>query len=1713
MIDKQLYQLDLWKPSGEYAGKLNVYNLNVKLDLKSFSSITFDIASYLDDKLNERVFDVFDNYEVDLEYMDQTHRFILNSLPSKFNDKGISFSYEGLTTDSELDKKIITGWRGARRTISYFKDIIKDGPLTLTEGNYDILESVRKAYDVPLDEIIDYIEVIEVREKDGVVRKTPLTQMEKTSSFFRRGTYEAREHSLNQNWTTVEIAPFSKSDILFNPEESDPSKHEFILSDELKISYEIYIKPPFEAIEDGEEGKYLISDAALKEGKIISESGGYIIKEYYSTVGIQIEELLLDILPKTWDFTFEGEEYSTSNSELRKIKRSDIKTENSTIYSILQEISKIFDVVYFIDSKNRVIDFYKEYKDKHSSVMNNIILGEGHYLKSLDKSLDTKSIATNIYGIGKNYITTGTYSPTGASWFDYSYYLDEYWKYYKELWQSVIRFYLTKEELTVLKRPDEYKIQSRWMTDNLAEKVASKQIIRDFITDIYLGKQEALDYLLIIEGEEELTQFGIDLKNSFDLIRRKQKAMEELAKVESRFIEEKAKANNYEILFKQAGLKRNIVRESGWMKINSNEYNPGDTNAIFLKGFHVQDSINYLNSTFGSPDYMEYYAMSEREYIVKIGNSKAAHEIYESYDDRYKVYVSDPKNHQLVFNKFKYSWPNIDLSDIGIRAINRDTGYEYYYRGGKFSSAMYYYYTPIIYEENHFNKDYEKYYNLYQMARHSMSILEPQVYDLDTKLFRIDYSDGEDLQIAEEDRYGYLLYKNRENLNGFVPLTENEQEELEKFTFDYVLQDNTVSNSHDLFEKVIKYAAENAKPKISLKVNIIDILAAADISEEERNNLKLGDYVYVNFPQFNIDERAQIQSLSINFDSNSVSLDITTAEEYETSLLFKMVDGIRDSKELGKGVRYKEDSTNRTQDNVIEIKDDLNRGDIWVQDGAGTEMGQGGIITGEVEIDHDFEVLKVKNTDTNDVFTIIGGGLFYQKESTPRYIYNEGTNEYEPTTKLEGTQILLTLEDYFKINKYTENLQTGEKEITNIFWIDESGNIRIRDGVISIGQGEGKEGFDKDGIFIGEEKLSLKGNGGHFKWNGNSLELSGKVTATSGSIGSWNLDNNKLKSDDGSIFLDGDQKADYVIKAGDNFTVSPKGSIKAKDGEIGGWLIKDSYLKAGSGDDSVHLYGNGDSDIAIMIGHEDNWDYSTFGVKKDGTVRITVKGEKRNVSQLVNDFDESGDQILKFDGHLITKSGQIAKWEILEDRIQSVYRDSKYVGLKSGEYAGLLVKRAVHYDQTDENEVAESGIFIGEGVVLDNLNEENTWKPYNREVLSIKSSTSTDELLWDGRNLRVKGNVTANRGTIGGWSLTGNRLYNEKNTYKELAILPDDSGELTYSYKDYDFYYLDIILGENLLFSGGKFVYKDHYSIELYNEENEDALSYIIDGNTITVDKANKIIGFITDTENPIKLIISYNRNMYVGMHSYNYGGNIVVGETTIREAFLAGGADWNSAKFGVDFDGNFKLATDGDNYLNFSKKGLDIGGTLTTKNFIADNEKVQIGVKEAEKDSIVLNDDGQLDITIDGRDLRLLLKALVDLLGDYYYWKLIDKQLDKPEGDILISLPEDISDPTIQVGAEYWIKETESDIETYTLDETIDDNYLRERGWITFGSNRATWTLIRTYEGIGFLLEDPGHGGGPSPANPWPDRAVTYYVYRVTGPRLFYKQYKKANK
>lgn len=197
------------------------------------------------------------------------------------------------------------------------------------------------------------------------------------------------------------------------------------------------------------------------------------------------------------------------------------------------------------------------------------------------------------------------------------------------------------------------------------------------------------------------------------------------------------------------------------------------------------------------------------------------------------------------------------------------------------------------------------------------------------------------------------------------------------------------------------------------------------------------------------------------------------------------------------------------------------------------------------------------------------------------------------------------------------------------FYVKRNGEVRATTGNIGgwtmtpTRLSSGEDGTDQQGHFISSYVALDSGTGTYAIWAGNSTAVSapfsvtraGAIKSVSGSIGGWNLSDNKLYSGSGNSYVSLDSTGgDYAIWAGADlanqakFSVKRNGTVTATTGSIGGWSVENGILFSGSGtgvnSTRVALNSDPNSTYAIWAGDEVAAN-APFRVERNGTVYLT----------------------------------------------------------------------------------------------------------------------------------------------------------------------------------------------------------------------------------------------------------------------------------------------------------------------------------------------------------------------------------------------------------------------------------------------------------------------------------------------------------------------------
>ncbi len=131
----------------------------------------------------------------------------------------------------------------------------------------------------------------------------------------------------------------------------------------------------------------------------------------------------------------------------------------------------------------------------------------------------------------------------------------------------------------------------------------------------------------------------------------------------------------------------------------------------------------------------------------------------------------------------------------------------------------------------------------------------------------------------------------------------------------------------------------------------------------------------------------------------------------------------------------------------------------------------------------------------------------------------------------------------------------------------------------------------------------LGGTSGALQWNGTTLAITGSITATTGSIGGWDIGTDYIRDVANSTGMASTVTGGNDVRfwAGSTFAarstapfrVYEAGDLYATSGNIAGFTIGAAALTAGSGSTVVQLYA-GTGTIGLSIGQGSVGDYATY---------------------------------------------------------------------------------------------------------------------------------------------------------------------------------------------------------------------------------------------------------------------------------------------------------------------------------------------------------------------------------------------------------------------------------------------------------------------------------------------------------------------------------------
>lgn len=242
---------------------------------------------------------------------------------------------------------------------------------------------------------------------------------------------------------------------------------------------------------------------------------------------------------------------------------------------------------------------------------------------------------------------------------------------------------------------------------------------------------------------------------------------------------------------------------------------------------------------------------------------------------------------------------------------------------------------------------------------------------------------------------------------------------------------------------------------------------------------------------------------------------------------------------------------------------------------------------------------------------------------------------------------------------------------------------------------------------------------------------SDNITATSGKIGSFNLDSKFLQSSDETVGLSATE-TNWAFWAGGStsdtakFRVTRAGTLYTKDiqataGKIGKYTITGTSLWTGNGSTCAGIGAN----QAFWAGSD---------TSNDAAFRVSYSGELVAANATIS-------------GDITATSGTIGGCSITDGVLKVASGNITSVN------ADNITSGTLSADRIGANSIAVSKI------TTENLVGTNGWINLNKGTFNYGSG----KLIWDGTTLSMNGTITTNDitatgGTIGGWSLINGQL-------------------------------------------------------------------------------------------------------------------------------------------------------------------------------------------------------------------------------------------------------------------------------------------------------------------------------------------------------------------
>lgn len=288
---------------------------------------------------------------------------------------------------------------------------------------------------------------------------------------------------------------------------------------------------------------------------------------------------------------------------------------------------------------------------------------------------------------------------------------------------------------------------------------------------------------------------------------------------------------------------------------------------------------------------------------------------------------------------------------------------------------------------------------------------------------------------------------------------------LRPFQRETVVNDSKVDTEIDLLNIVKTHVDENKEPKVTISINVADILAAEE-AQEDWKKVKIGDKVNIYLQEFNVDVVAQIREISINFQERTLNLTISTVRNYNKgfgNFVLKKIRSLNDSNE--NNVNFEVDGIRDSSGTSSIIKNILEKGlsttDTDVTSGAtdkdnnpSTVTNSGGTNIAAISaVDELTETVTFESLSTEGI-TISDGSILAYKSYTSPSVYT--------------SQVEISADTGFTIRRINSS-----GDITPQVYIDTSGNASFAGTLVAPSGTIGGFSIGSDYIRSGSDNTKL----------------------------------------------------------------------------------------------------------------------------------------------------------------------------------------------------------------------------------------------------------------------------------------------------------------------------------------------------------------------------------------------------------------------------------------------------------------------------------------------------------------------------------------------------------------------------------------------------------------------------------------------------------------